>query len=181
MFKLIDKLEILFDRSAENRVRRQANLSGRRSFVATVGKVLVGAAVFPMLPFDRWGEAHAGPAGAHQDKDDQACDYWRYCALSGNLCTCCGGSLTMCPAGTEVSKVSWIGTCENPADGKSYLVSYNDCCGKISCGRCHCHNAERARPGYRLGLYNGVNWCMANNQNAYHCTITSIVGMAGKQ
>ncbi len=35
-----------------------------------------------------------------------------------------------CPPGTEMSLVTWIGTCQNPADGKHYAISYNDCCGK---------------------------------------------------
>lgn len=179
MFKLFEKLEILFDRATEAQARKQANTRGRRSFIGTLGKAMVGSAVIPMLPFDRWGDAHAEDAPKRQAKDETECDYWRFCALSGNLCTCCGGTLTMCPTGTEVSKVSWIGTCENPDDGKSYLVSYNDCCGKLMCSQCACEGAERARPGYRLGLYNHVNWCMANNRNAYHCTITSIVGLAG--
>ena len=42
--------------------------------------------------------------------------------------------MTSCPPGTSPSAVSWVGTCHNPLDGKDYLISYNDCCGKTACG-----------------------------------------------
>jgi hypothetical protein len=64
------------------------------------------------------------------------------------------------------------------ADGKDYLVSYTDCCGRSSCGLCDCHGNVRERPGYSMGVHNDVNWCMANKQVAYHCTVSVIVGMA---
>jgi hypothetical protein len=83
-----------------------------------------------------------------------------------------------CPPGTEASKVSWVGTCLNPQDGRQYLVSYNDCCGKASCGECLCNNNERERPGYRLGVFNDINWCMANTSTMFHCTTSVIVGVA---
>ncbi len=164
------------DRFAERRVRQAAQLSGRRSALAKLGSVMVGTAfALPMLPFDRSGKAHAaGPAGL----DDQACDYWRNCALDGFLCTCCGGGVASCPPGSEVSKVTWVGTCANPKDGHNYLVSYNDCCGKTACGRCLCNYNDRERPGYRMGVHNDINWCMANTQTMYHCTISAIVGTA---
>ncbi len=182
MIKFITQLKDRFDSFGETAVRRQAVSKGRRSFVARMGQAMVGAAVLPMLPYDRFGEAQAAekaPKGDSAfDQPNQQCDYWRYCALSGTLCTCCGGTPTQCPPGSEISKVSWVGTCENPDDGKSYLISYNDCCGKMACNGCRCSNHERERPGYRLGLHNGINWCMANNKNAYHCTVAAVVGTA---
>ncbi|MFT3904769.1 MAG: methylamine dehydrogenase light chain [Steroidobacteraceae bacterium] len=180
MLKIFEKLEIALDRTAERKARAQASSVGRRSFLSTLGKAMVGAAAVPMLPFDRFGEAQAAIPGKHQSENTETCDYWRYCAMSGVLCSCCGGSVTSCPPGTEVSKVTWIGTCENPDDKRNYLISYNDCCGKVTCGLCSCSNHEREKPGYRLGLHNGINWCMANNQNNYHCTVGAIVGLAAE-
>jgi methylamine dehydrogenase light chain len=168
------------DRFAERRVRRAAQLSSRRSTVAKLGAVLVGGAVLPMLPFDRSGTAHAEEHGGAKDKrdDPMACEYWRNCALDGFLCTCCGGSVTACPPGVEASKVSWVGTCRSPKDGKNYLVSYNDCCGKTACARCLCNFNEGERPGYRMGVFNDIDWCMANTQTMYHCTVSVIVGVS---
>ena len=137
--------------------------------------VLVGATALPMLPFDRSG----GRAHAAEDPTDTACEYWRYCALDVFLCTCCGGSLTSCPPGAEPSKVSWVGTCQNPKDSKAYLITYNDCCGKTSCGRCVCNFNMRERPGYRMGVHNDINWCMADSESQmYHCTVAAVVGIS---
>jgi len=168
------------DRFTERRVRHAAQLTSRRSAVAKLGAALVGSAVLPMLPFDRSGKAYAqhGGGGGGGPNDPMACEYWRNCALDGFLCGCCGGSITSCPPGAEASKVTWVGTCKNPKDGKDYLVSYNDCCGKTACGRCLCNFNERERPGYRMGVFNDINWYMANTATMYHCTVSVIVGVS---
>jgi methylamine dehydrogenase light chain len=174
-----------FDKLAERGVRRVAHTHGRRSFVSRLGAAMVGGSVLPMLPFDRsggFGAAHAAGGAAKAPKPDPndptKCEYWRYCAFDGYMCSCCGGSLTQCPPGTNASKVSWVGTCLNPNDGRQYLVSYHDCCGKASCGNCLCNNNERERPGYRMTLHNDINWCMANDNSMFHCTTSVIVGVA---
>ncbi|UXN73066.1 hypothetical protein N8D56_18875 [Devosia sp. A8/3-2] len=66
----------------------------------------------------------------------------------------------------------------NPNDEKDYLVSYNDCCGKATCAGSFCFTSEGERPGYRMGLYNDINWCMANDSKGYHCTVAVLVGLA---
>lgn len=169
------------DKATQSRVRTVAQRHGRRSMLSKLGVAMVGSGVLPMLPFDRsgqFGAANAAEAPKPDPNDPTKCEYWRYCAFDGYLCTCCGGSLTQCPPGTEASKVSWVGTCLNPNDNKHYLVSYNDCCGKSSCGQCICNNNERERPGYRLGVHNDINWCMANTSPMFHCTTSIIVGVA---
>lgn len=167
------------DRLTERGVRQVAHRHGRRSLLTRLGVLIAGGPLLPMLPFDRSRQAGAAfAAGRHSDPSQ--CDYWRYCAVDGFLCSCCGGSATTCPPGTTISKVSWIGTCHNPADGKDYLVSYNDCCGKTSCGRCFCNTNHGDRPGYRMGAHNDVNWCMADDSAVYHCTVSVIVGVPEK-
>lgn len=168
-----------FDDFFESKSRRVAQSSSRRSALITIGKLFVGtAAALPVLPFDRIGNSAQAAEGKKKAvEDDTTCDYWRYCALDGFLCTCCGGTISSCPPGTEISKVTWVGTCRNPADGKDYLISYNDCCGVASCGHCGCNRNERERPGYRLGVHNDINWCMANTSNSYNCTVAAIVGV----
>jgi methylamine dehydrogenase light chain len=171
-----------FDKFFERRSRSVAHNTSRRSALTRVGKLVVGTAfALPVLPFDRIGQAQAAePKGKAPDKrnDDTACEYWRYCALDGFLCTCCGGTISACPPGTEVSKVTWVGTCHNPFDGKDYLISYNDCCGKTACGRCLCNTNERERPAYRMGVHNDINWCMSNDSTMFHCTLAAVVGVA---
>lgn len=169
-----------FDSFFEKQVRDVALSTSRRSALVKIGRVLVGSAfVLPVLPFDRTtSNAHAAERKKTIQTDDTQCDYWRYCALDGFLCSCCGGSTSSCGPGSEPSAVAWIGTCHNPNDGKDYLISYNDCCGASSCGQCYCNNNERERPGYRMGVHNDINWCMSNASNAYNCTVAAVVGVA---
>jgi methylamine dehydrogenase light chain len=169
-----------FDSFFERRARRVAQATSRRGALAQVGRILVGSAfLLPVLPFDRISPSARAADGKSPSIDDPThCDYWRHCALDGFICSCCGGTSSSCPPGTEVSKVTWVGTCHNPGEGKDYLISYNDCCGSTTCGRCACNHNVRERPGYRMGIHNDINWCMANTSNVYHCTVAVIVGVA---
>jgi amicyanin-dependent methylamine dehydrogenase small subunit len=182
----MSRLFAFIDRLTEENSRSLARQTSRRSLLAKVGRVALGAAIaLPVLPFDRTSQAHAaGGHGGGSQKRGKAgvtdCDYWRYCSVDGFLCSCCGGSSTTCPPGTSPSKVTWVGTCHNPEDGRDYLVSYNDCCGRTTCGRCFCNTNQGDRPGYRLGVHNDVNWCMSNESSMYHCTVSVIVGVAEK-
>jgi methylamine dehydrogenase light chain len=172
----MDWLDRLFERSA----RRVAQSTSRRSALVRIGKALVGtAAVFPVLPFARLAQAQHGAAGgAGKPVDETSCEYWRYCGIDGPLCSCCGGSPSMCPPGTALSKASWVGTCLNPRDNKQYLVQYNDCCGRSTCARCICNNNVGERPGYRMGLHNDINWCMSNTGLVtFHCTLAAVVAV----
>ncbi len=162
------RCEALFVRSA----RRAARLHGRRSALAQMGAALVGVTV--TLPFDR-----AFGATAPHD-DDKSCSYWRYCAVDGLLCSTAGGTQSSCPTGSEASQVSWVGTCHNPNDKRDYLISYYDCCGKTPySGAQFCLSSKGERPPYTMGLNNDVNWCMANANKGYHCTVAVVVGTAG--
>jgi methylamine dehydrogenase light chain len=170
-------LDRLFERGSREVARR----TSRRSALIGIGRILAGvAATLPVLPFDRVGNhAHAagGPGKATRD-DDKNCEYWRYCALDGFLCSCCGGSVNQCPPGSEASKVTWIGTCRSHLDGRDYLISYNDCCGVGSCGKCLCNFNLGEKPAYRMGVHNDINWCMGNKSTMYHCTVAVAVGVA---
>ncbi|MCG6942948.1 MAG: methylamine dehydrogenase (amicyanin) light chain [Thiohalocapsa sp.] len=182
MKRLLEDYLLRLDHGTERMARHLAQNSGRRSFLGKIGALLAGGALLPMLPFDRssglaWGQEPADDADAATD-DVHSCDYWRYCAISGTLCSDCGGAVSECPPGSEVSKVLWVGTCHNPSDGKDYLVAYNDCCGKADCYGTGCENNVRERPGYRMALHNEVNWCMANTSEGYHCTIAVLVALA---
>jgi methylamine dehydrogenase light chain len=169
------KFDQLFERSARSLAQR----TSRRSVLASLGQVLTGAALLPLLPVDRAGRAHAAEAKPRSDGPDD-CQYWKYCAIDGFLCSCCGGTSASCPPGTDPSPISWIGTCHNPADRRDYVVSYNDCCGKSTCGTCDCNRNEGEKPIYRPSRNNDLNWCLANANVNYHCTVSVIVGVAEK-
>jgi len=184
----------LLDRWMESTSRDIAQHSSRRSFVTRVGSSLVGMAAIPLLPVARAeGEPPAGAAAdapalkpetgtgqsvAADPGDPTSCDYWRYCAMDGFMCSCCGGSATTCPPGTEMSSVTWIGTCLNPGDNKHYIISYNDCCGRTSCGTGLCVRNERDRPIYRQFSANDINWCVGTSAVSYHCTVALVVGVS---
>src|SRR5215210_3625096 len=132
------------DSLTETSTRSIARLTSRRSFLAALGGVLMGASALPLLPVARGAAAAEGTDAKGKLNDDPSC---------------CGGSQSVCPPGTEMSPVTWIGTCQNPADGRNYAISYNDCCGKSSCGRCFCNRNERDTPLYIPFQSNDYNWC----------------------
>ena len=168
-------LDRLFEHSSRSLARR----TSRRSLLASLGQLLTGAALLPLLPVDRGGRAWASAATPKPDSPE-SCEYWKYCAIDGFLCSCCGGTSSTCPPGTAPSPITWIGTCHNPGDGRDYIVSYNDCCGKTSCGNCECNRNEREKPTYRPSRNNDLNWCMANADSNYHCSVSVLLGVAEK-
>jgi methylamine dehydrogenase light chain len=132
-----------------------ARQSSRRSFVARVGTLMLGAAAVPLLPVARASES-ARPPAPEESGDPRSCDYWRYCAIDGFLCDCCGGSYNSCPPGTTVSPITWIGTCTNPVDGKDYIIAYN-----------------------LPSLSNDINWCAGSSVDIpYNCSTAVVLGMA---
>jgi len=169
-----DALLSHLDRWVTRRSRTSARQLSRRHFLTRLGKLMVGAALVPVLPVARKAQAEMNLA---EIGDPKSCDYWRYCAIDGYLCSCCGGSESQCPPGTEPSPVTWVGTCVNPADGKRYVISYNDCCGKGDCGRCFCHRNEGDLPTYYPPKNNDINWCVGTKTNAYHCSTAVVVGL----
>jgi methylamine dehydrogenase light chain len=168
-------LDQFFEHSSRSLARR----TSRRSLLGVLAQALTGAALLPLLPIDRAGRAHAAESKP-KASGPESCDYWKYCAIDGFLCSCCGGTSTSCPPGAAPSPITWIGTCHNPGDGRDYIISYNDCCGKTSCGNCECNRNEREKPPYRPSRNNDLNWCMANADANYHCSVSVILGVAEK-
>lgn len=167
-------LDFFTDKFVERTARRMAQNTSRRGFLARAGAILVGAGALPLLPISK-----ANASNKIQDPGDPtSCDYWRYCAVDGFLCTCCGGTVNTCPPGTEMSPITWIGTCRNPADGRDYIISYNDCCGGPECGQCLCNRNEGDRPMSRPQLNNDINWCLGTSEASYTCSTAIIVGTA---
>jgi methylamine dehydrogenase light chain len=162
----------------EAAARRVARTTSRRGFLARVGTVLFGAASLPLLPVARAAAQAPRAPAAPETGDAASCDYWRYCSIDGFLSACCGGTAASCPPGTEMSRVTWIGTCRNPVDGRDYLISYNDCCGNSFCGRCFCNRNEGDRPVYLTGRANDINWCMGTSTTAYSSTVALVLGVA---
>ncbi len=166
------------DKFSENSARSIARKSSRRGFIARVGTLILGGASIPLLPVARADHSARAPAPA-ESGDPHSCDYWRYCAIDGFLCDCCGGTYNTCPPGTTPSPITWIGTCTNPVDGKDYIISYNDCCGKSSCGRCLCNRNEGDRPVYQPPKSNDINWCAGSKADIpYHCSTAVVLGLA---
>ena len=170
------------DAFIEDSTRAVARRSSRRSFVAKLSATLFGIGALPLLPIARGAEtppAKPNDANSSDPGDPTTCEYWRYCGIDGYLCSCCGGSHTSCPPGTTPAPVTWVGTCHNPAENRDYIVSYNDCCGKTTCGRCLCNRNEGDLPLYAPFLSNDYNWCIGSKADiAYHCTVSRIVGLA---
>ncbi|NMZ57262.1 methylamine dehydrogenase (amicyanin) light chain [Pseudomonas nitroreducens] len=173
-----------FDEAAELLTRKVARGTSRRGFLGGLGTLLAGAGATTLLPvfrssaFAQSAPAQGGSAALVESGDPSSCDYWRYCAIDGFLCSCCGGTVNSCPPGTVRSDITWIGTCRNPSDGKDYVISYNDCCGKSNCGRCVCQRDEGDRPLYRPQSSNDLNWCSGSQADMpYHCSLSVVIGV----
>lgn len=174
------------DAMGEKLLRRFAGGTSRRGILSRLGLALVAAPAFPLLPVsrasaakpDRSPEAKTNFARNAQSTDDTKCTYWRYCAIDGSLCSCCGGTLNRCPPGAEHSPVSWVGTCINPDDGRAYLIAYRDCCGKAYCNKCDCDGTDRETQLYVPQLNNDVIWCFGTTSMEYHCSTAVLVGTA---
>ncbi|HYC57894.1 MAG TPA: methylamine dehydrogenase light chain [Candidatus Binatia bacterium] len=174
------------DSMVEGASRQLARRTSRRSFLARLGTALVGGMAFPLLPVERAGAEEARAPAPDETRlegeagDPSSCDYWRYCGIHGYLCQCCGGSPNTCPPGTEMSPVTWIGTCRNPGDGKEYVISYNDCCGASLCGRCLCTHTDGEQPVYQTFRNNDLLWCFDTKSRAVHCSVAVVAGLATK-
>lgn len=167
-----------FDRLTEKVSRSFARTTSRRGWLGVLGAGLVGAVSLPLLPVARADHHQPKKSNIPDVGDDETCEYWRYCAIDGFLCTCCGGTVNMCPPGTEMSPITWIGTCNNPVDGKNYVISYNDCCGKSGCGNCMCNRNEGDKPMHNPPKSNDLNWCLGTESILYNCSTAIVVGIA---
>ncbi|OUJ16564.1 methylamine dehydrogenase light chain [Acetobacter sp. DsW_063] len=183
----------LMDRLAEKALRALAGRASRRGVIARIGAGIVAAPALPLLPAARAHGPSAQPTAAKkttnegartpfaaqaQVSDDTKCDYWRYCAIDGNLCSTCGGGVHTCPPGTAPSPTSWIGTCFNPHDRRSYIVAYRDCCGQDACNQVSCLNTDGDQPSYRPQANNDIIWCFGTTSLVYNCSTAAIVGSA---
>jgi len=172
---------MLLDDTVESASRSLARRGSRRGVLGRIGRWMTAGAALPLLPIARGSAAQAQAvaevfAATAQSDDDTECNYWRYCGIDGSLCSCCGGTPTSCPPGTQASPSAWIGSCINPTDGKTYLVAYRDCCGKDSCGRCSCLGVEGESPAYRPQLNTDIIWCFGSEDMTYHCSAAAVIG-----
>lgn len=117
------------------------------------------------------------PDPSTPEGDPNSPDYWRYCSIDGFPASACGGTASSCPPGTLMSPITWVGTCRNPADGKNYIVSYNDCCGKGVCGLSFIHRNEGDKPVYYAHKSNDIGWCMGDADAAYNSTVSIVIGV----
>ena len=142
------------DRLVERAARGLARRAGRRSFLARLGGAARrrrGAAAAAGRARGRGDAAGAGGAGGRPRAGGRPDELRVLAPLRDRrlpLRLLRRQRRPRCPPGTEMSPVTWIGTCRNPADGKDYIISYNDCCGKSFCGRCSCNRNEGDRPDY---------------------------------
>lgn len=166
------------DDLVERLARKLAAHTSRRRLLGMLGTALAGGMALPLLPVHRFMRAAEAADPANEPGDQMNCDYWRYCGFDGNLCGCCGGTLTDCPPGSIMSPTGWVGTCRHPVDGKDYIIAYRDCCGKELCGRCACHGDKGDLPIYRTQLDNEVLWCFGVKSGwAVNCTTAVNLGV----
>ena len=117
----------------------------------------------------------AGPEG-----DPTSCDYWRHCAIDGFLCSCCGGSATHCPPGTEVVARHLDRHLPQPGRRQGLPDLLQRLLRARVCGRCPCNRNEGERPEYHWYRNNDINWCAGASIQVYHCSIAIVLGRASE-
>ena len=135
------------DAFSENSARALARRTSRRSVLAGLGSMLLGAGMVPLLPVARGAETkpggaaprHGAPARRSRRPLLRVLAALRDRRLSVRMLRRIAVDV---PARHRHVAITWIGTCHNPGDSKDYVISYNDCCGKGSCGRCFCNRNE---------------------------------------
>ena len=120
------------------------------------------------------GAAASEPDPATPEGDPTSADYWRHCSIDGFPAAACGGTASSCPPGTVMSPIAWI---RNPVDGKDYILSYNDCCGKGPCGQAFAHRNEGDKPVYYPQKSNDIGWCMGPADAVYNSTVSIVIGV----
>ena len=167
---------------AENSARALARRTSRRNVLAGLGSFLLGAAAVPLLPVARGAETKRGRAMRPMRIPAIRCP-----ATTGGTAPSTGSSAAVAAARNRCARRAR--TCPRslgsapattPATAIEYVISYNDCCGKSSCGRCFCNRNEGDSPLFQPGKSNDYNWCSGNSKAniPYHCSTARIVGVA---
>src|SRR5260370_39260375 len=107
----------------------------RRRLLGMLGTALLGGVALPLLPVARIARSAEAADLTNEPGDQMSCDYWRYFGFDGNLCGCCGGRLTECPAGAIMSPPRWGGTSRPPVAGQDTIKPYRESCRKDNFGR----------------------------------------------
>ena len=176
----------LFDSWFERSARGVAQHSSRRSAMAKLGKVLVGSAMLPLLPSiaprmrpmrhrARRLRPAARDGGKRRSDELRLLEILRDRRLAVQLLR---RHVEQLPTGHDAFADHVDRHVPQSARRFDYIVSYNDCCGKTSCGKCFCNRNEREKPLYKLSLNNDINWCMANGNSNYHCSVSVLLGAA---
>lgn len=155
------------DGHVESLLRWSAQRTTRRSLIGRMGRlalVLAGASSAAVL-VPRDSRVSADGCGG------SPCSNWRYCGMSGNPCSSCGGTDGACPCGTQ-GYYYWQYCCPPPF-GEARYITYRDCCGcSPSCSTC-CTN-QKVNPSIPT-----EGWC-TNQQGgsigAYACTLATVGG-----
>ena len=87
--------------------------------------------------------AASGGAATAASDDPMSCDYWKYCAIDG-WSKLLRRHVEVAHRARRLrrSRGSARAAIRTSSD---YIVSYNDCCGKTSCGKCFCNRNEREK------------------------------------
>src|SRR6266851_5071636 len=82
------------DDLVERLARKLAAHTSRRRLLGMLGTALLGGVALPLLPVARIARSAEAADLTNEPGDQMSCDYWRYCGFDGNLCGCCGGTLS---------------------------------------------------------------------------------------
>jgi hypothetical protein len=146
----------MVDTFVAERLTAFSQRTGRRGFLARVGKIALGALGFTiateLLPSDRRTPVGAG----------HTCSDPRYCGLWGRFCTCCNGrqDVNFCPANTTWFNF-WAYCCHHPNQSTCHVTYYWDCCGSFACNCNFCTNNQRQQQIWGCDQHGLIYTCTA--------------------
>jgi methylamine dehydrogenase light chain len=166
---------------ALERAARRSSVSRRSALVGSAVCWSALAFTLPVLPFDRIARPPPAARGGGKKKAPHVTTATTGATARSTASCAPAAAARHRPARPEPKSPRCPGSAPAATrqDGKDYLISYNDCCGKTACGRCLCNTNLGERPAIAWACTTTSTGAWPTTSSTmFHCTTSVIVGLA---